>query len=211
MSLRIRERYVIGLWGALRIGAGPPGPRATPRSPILRSAVSTHWIPGIPAPTQPPPQSQSGFSLIELIVSFTILLILTTMALPIARFQVRRAREKDLRYALLDMRKAIDKYKDMCDAGKITGKMDEYCYPPTLDVLVDGVKMNNVITGLGQGSGKVRFLRRIPKDPFTGDTDWGKRSMQDDPTSSSWGGQNVFDVYSKTNDRAPDGTAYAEW
>jgi general secretion pathway protein G len=71
--------------------------------------------------------------------------------------------------------------------------------------------MNNVITGLGQGSGKVRFLRRIPKDPFTGDTDWGKRSMQDDPTSSSWGGQNVFDVYSKTNDRAPDGTAYAEW
>jgi general secretion pathway protein G len=197
MSPRIRERDVIGLglpqsplpWG------GPPGPQATPRSPIL----------------VPRRRSQTGFTLIELIVSFTILLVLSTMALPIARFQVRRSREKDLRYALLDMRKAIDKYKDMCDSGKITGKLDEYCYPPTLEVLVDGVKMNNVITGLGQGSGKVRFLRRIPKDPFTGDTDWGKRSMQDDPTSSSWGGQNVFDVYSKTNDRAPDGTAYAEW
>lgn len=154
---------------------------------------------------------EAGFSLIELIVSFTILLILTTMALPIARFQVRRAKEKDLRYGLDEMRKAIDKYKDMCDAGKITGKQDEYCYPPTLDVLVDGVKMNNVITGLGQGSGKIRFLRRIPKDPFTGDKDWGKRSMQDDPSSTSWGGQNVFDVYSKTGDHAPDGTAYADW
>jgi general secretion pathway protein G len=195
MSLRIRERDVTWWWGALRLGAGPPGPRATPRSPI---PVARH-------------SDQTGFTLIELIVSFTILLVLSTMALPIARFQVRRSREKDLRYALLDMRKAIDKYKDMCDAGKITGKLDEYCYPPTLEVLVDGVKMNNVITGLGQGSGKVRFLRRIPKDPFTGDTDWGKRSMQDDPTSSSWGGQNVFDVYSKTNDHAPDGTAYAEW
>jgi general secretion pathway protein G len=156
-------------------------------------------------------RSQTGFTLIELIVSFTILLVLSTMALPIARFQVRRSREKDLRYALLDMRKAIDKYKDMCDAGKITGKLDEYCYPPTLEVLVDGVKMNNVITGLGQGSGKVRFLRRIPKDPFTGDTDWGKRSMQDDPKSTAWGGQNVFDVYSNTFDKARDGTPYSEW
>jgi general secretion pathway protein G len=183
MSLRIRAIDVTSC-GALRLGA----PICVARPPI-----------------------EAGFTLIELIVSFTILLVLSTMALPIARFQVRRAREKELRYALLDMRKAIDKYKDMCDAGKITGKMDEYCYPPTLDVLVDGVKMNNVITGLGQGSGKVRFLRRIPKDPFTGDTDWGKRSMQDDPTSSSWGGQNVFDVYSKTSDLAPDGTAYAEW
>ena len=154
---------------------------------------------------------QRGLTLVELVVAFTIMLILSSMAVPLARSKVRTLRERELRYDLDDMRHAIDKYKDMCDAGNITGKMDEYCYPPTLDVLVDGVKMNNVITGLGQGSGKVRFLRRIPKDPFTGDTDWGKRSMQDDPTSSSWGGQNVFDVYSKTNDRAPDGTAYAEW
>ena len=154
---------------------------------------------------------EAGFTLVELIVSFTILLVLTTMAVPIARFQVRRAKETELRRGLREMRNAIDKYKDMCDAGKIQGKLDEYCYPPTLDVLVDGVKLNNTITGLGQGTGKIRFLRRVPKDPFTGDTDWGKRAMQDDPTSTSWGGQNVFDVYSKTTDHAPDGTAYADW
>lgn len=154
---------------------------------------------------------ESGFTLIELVVAFTILLVLTSMAVPMARFQVRREREKELRYALREIHTAIDKYKDLCDVGKIQGKQDEYCYPPTLEILVEGVKLNGVITGLGQGSGKIRFLRRVPRDPMTGSTDWGKRSMQDDPDSTSWGGQNVFDVYTKSFDKAADGTPYADW
>ncbi len=156
-------------------------------------------------------RKQAGFTLIELIVSFTILLILSTMALPLARYQVRRQREKDLREDLHEMRSAIDKYKDSCDAGKIQStNIDSYCYPPTLDVLVDGVKMSNTISGNNQ-SGKIRFLRRVPKDPMTGSKDWGKRSMQDEPASTSWGGQNVFDVYTTSLDKASDGASYAEW
>ena len=156
-------------------------------------------------------KGQAGLTLIELIVAFTILLVLTTMAVPMTRYQIRRQREKELRDDLRQMRTAVDRYKDQCDEGKIqsTGP-DAYCYPPTLEILVDGVQMNNKIAGLGQSS-KIRFLRRIPKDPMTGDTDWGKRSMQDEPTSTSWGGQNVFDVFSKTSDKASDGTPYSEW
>src|SRR5438874_5449717 len=156
-------------------------------------------------------KGQGGLTLVELIVAFTILLILTSMAVPMTRYQIRRQREKDLRNDLVEMRKAIDRYKDLCDEGKIqsTGA-ESYCYPPTLEILVDGVQMNNKIAGLGQSS-KMHLLRRIPKDPMTGDTDWGKRSMQDEPTSNSWGGQNVFDVFSKTMDKASDGTPYSEW
>ena len=154
---------------------------------------------------------QAGLTLVELIVAFTILLILTTMAMPAARYQVRRQREKALSEDLHEMRAAIDKYKDLCDQGKVQSTdPDTYCYPPTLEVLVDGAKLANTISGNGQ-TGKMRFLRRIPKDPFTVDTEWGKRSMQDEPTSNSWGGQNVFDVYSKTMDKASDGTPYSEW
>src|SRR2546421_4689086 len=154
---------------------------------------------------------QAGLTLIELIVAFTILLILSSMAVPMTRYQIRRARERELRNDLIEMRTAIDRYKDLCDEGKIqsTGN-DTYCYPPTLEILVDGVQMNNKISGLGQSS-KMHLLRRIPKDPMTGDTDWGKRSMQDEPSSTSWGGQNVFDVFSKTMDKAGDGTPYSEW
>jgi general secretion pathway protein G len=156
-------------------------------------------------------RKQSGLTLVELIVAFSILLILTTMAVPMARYRVRREREKALRQDLDEMRKAIDKYKDLCDMGKIqAGSPEAYCYPPSLEVLVDGVPLNNTVAGLNQ-SGKMRFLRRIPKDPMTGDTEWGKRAMQDEPTSSSWGGQNVFDVYSKTTDKTGDGTPYSEW
>ena len=156
-------------------------------------------------------KTQAGFSLVELIVAFSILLILTAMAVPMARYRVRRQRETELRRDLQEMRSAIDKYKDLCDQGKIQStNNDAYCYPLTLESLVEGVQMNNTLAGNGQTT-KMKFLRRIPKDPFTGETDWGKRSMQDEPTSDSWGGQNVFNVYSKTMDRAGDGTAYSEW
>ena len=109
------------------------------------------------------------------------------------------------------MRAAIDRYKDLCDQGKIqAGSNDAYCYPTTLEALANGVQMSNTLAGNGQTT-KMKFLRRIPKDPMTGDMDWGKRAMQDDPDSTSWGGQNVFDVYSKSMDKASDGTAYSEW
>jgi len=151
-------------------------------------------------------RNQRGLTLIELIVAFTILLILTSMAVPLARTKVRAQRERDLRRALIEMRAAIDKYKDYADQGLLgTQKIDGYGYPETLDILVEGVKIT------GQVDKKLRFLRRIPKDPMTNSTDWGKRSMQDDPDSSSWGGQNVFDVYSKSTDKAADGKAYSEW
>ncbi len=156
-------------------------------------------------------KSQSGLTLVELIVAFSILLILSTMAVPLARYQIRRQRERDLLADLTDMRHAIDHYKDMCDQGKIkAGDVDAYCYPKALKDLVEGVPLQNTLSGNGQ-TGKLKFLRRVPKDPFTGDTDWGLRSMQDDPTSNGWGGQNVFDVYSKTTDRASDGKPYSEW
>ncbi|MFB3829281.1 MAG: type II secretion system protein [Bryobacteraceae bacterium] len=148
----------------------------------------------------------SGLTLVELIVAFTIMLLLTTMAVPLARSKVRRDRERELRAALREMRTAIDKYKDLADAGQLGQmKLGTEGYPENLEMLVEGVKMS------GQADKKIRFLRRIPRDPFTNSTDWGKRSVQDDPKSNSWGGQNVFDVYSKTNDKAPDGTPYSEW
>jgi general secretion pathway protein G len=134
------------------------------------------------------------------------LLILTSMAVPLARSKVRGEKERELRRALLEMRNAIDKYKDMADQGLLgPQKLGAEGYPPSLEVLVEGVKM------AGQMEKKMRFLRRIPKDPMTHTTDWGKRSMQDDPKSIGWGGQNVFDVYTNSTDRAGDGTSYSEW
>ena len=151
-------------------------------------------------------RNQKGLTLVELIVAFTIMLILTSMAVPLARSKVRAERERDLRHALDEIRHAIDKYKDYADAGQFGPlKQGTNGFPESLDQLVDGVKLS------GPKDQKIRFLRRIPKDPFTGNKDWGLRSDQDDPTSTSWGGQNVFDVYSKTYEKAPDGTAYSEW
>jgi general secretion pathway protein G len=146
-------------------------------------------------------------TLIELIVAFTILLVLTSMAVPLARSNVRRLKERHLREALHEIHAAIDKYKDMADGGKLgIQKIDTYGYPETLDALVDGVK------GSGQSADtKLKFLRRIPIDPMTNTREWGLRSMQDDPKSTGWGGQNVFSVYTKSNDKAADGTPYAEW
>jgi general secretion pathway protein G len=153
---------------------------------------------------------EAGLTLVELIVAFTILLVLSTMAVPAARYQIRREREKRLREALHDMRSAIDKYKDMADQGKIKVDNDTYGYPKTLQALVDGSPLQNTISSAGE-TGKIRFLRRIPKDPMTAGTEWGMRSMQDDPQSSTWGGQNVFDVYSKSTEKGSDGTPYSEW
>ena len=144
--------------------------------------------------------------MIELIVAFTIMLLLTTMAVPLARSRVKRNRERDLRIALHEIRAGIDKYKDMCDGGKLgIQKQDAMCYPESLEAMVEGVK------GSGPNADvKLKFLRRIPKDPMTNSFDWGKRSMQDDPKSQGWGGQNVFDVYTKSSEKASDGTPYSE-
>jgi len=151
-------------------------------------------------------RGQAGLSLVELIVAFTILLTLTAMALPMARYKVRREKEQTLRQNLREIRTAIDKYKDMADRGELgQTKLGTENYPETLEILVEGVKIP------GPEDKKVKFLRRMPKDPFTNTAEWGKRSTQDDPKSQSWGGQNVFDVYSKTMERAPDGTPYSEW
>jgi general secretion pathway protein G len=150
--------------------------------------------------------AQRGLTLVELVVAFSILLTLTAMSVPLARYKVRRDKERQLRAALAELHKAIDNYKDAADAGMIGPlKIDQNGYPETLEQLVEGVKMN------GQVDKKMKFLRRIPKDPFTNSRDWGKRSMQDDPKSTSWGGQNVFSVYSKTYERSRDGTPYSEW
>jgi general secretion pathway protein G len=146
--------------------------------------------------------SESGLTLVELIVTFTILAILASAAIPLARFQLKRQRERILRHDLWEMRAAIDKYKDLADKGGFQIKIDSHGYPPDLQTLVDGVDV--------QGR-KVRFLRRIPVDPMTANADWGLRSMQDDPTSDSWGGQNVFDVYSKSTGTGLDGTKYSDW
>ena len=149
---------------------------------------------------------QHGFTLVELIVAFTILTLLTAMAVPLARSRVRRERERELRYSLREIRTAIDKYKDACDAGQLgQPKVGTECYPETLEALVEGVK------GAGAQDKKIRFLRKMPKDPFTNSPEWGKRGYQDDPKSLAWGGQNVFDVYTKSLEKAADGTPYSEW
>src|ERR1700694_564740 len=145
---------------------------------------------------------QRGFTLLEIIVATTILLILMGAAVPIARLGLKRQKEADLRRDLWEMRSAIDRYKDYADRNAFVQKVGTEGYPPDLDTLVKGVDV--------QGK-KIRFLRRIPVDPMTGKTEWGMRSMQDDATSDSWGGQNVFDVYTKSDGTGLDGTQYKDW
>lgn len=144
-----------------------------------------------------------GFTLLELIIAAAILSILTMMALPLARVTIQREREKELRRALWDMRDAIDRYKDAADRNAFQTKVDSGGYPPTLEELVKGVE--------AQGGKKLRFLRSLPTDPMTKSKEWGLRSMQDDPDSDSWGGQSVFDVYTKSEGTALDGTKYKDW
>ena len=151
-------------------------------------------------------KNQRGLTLVELVVTFTIMLILSVMAIPVASVKIRAQREMDLKYALREMYTSIDKYKDACDQGVFGAtKQGTFCYPESLEILVEGVK-----TQSADGK-KMKFLRSVPRDPFTSGTDWGLRSMQDDSKAQTWGGQNVFNVYSKTSDRDKDGRPYSEW
>jgi general secretion pathway protein G len=147
----------------------------------------------------------AGMTLIELIIACSILLVLTTAAMPIMRYTIVHKREQELRYDLREIRDAIDRYKDLADRNLIRIEVGSEGYPPDLETLVKGVQ-------LGAGNDrKIRFLRKIPKDPLTGQTDWNLLAVQDDPDSTSWGGKNVFDVHSKAQGTASDGTKYSEW
>jgi general secretion pathway protein G len=150
--------------------------------------------------------SEAGMTLLELILACTILLILSSSALPIARYTIVHKKEELLSYELRQMRDAIDRYKDLADSNKIRVEVGTEGYPPDLETLVKGVKL-----GTGGDDKKVRFLRRIPIDPMTGHADWGLRAVQDDPDSNSWGGKNVFDVFSKSQATGTDGRRYSEW
>lgn len=143
-----------------------------------------------------------GFTLIELIVATAILVILTGMAVPMARITIKREKERQLRRDLWMMRDAIDRYKAASERGAFQIKVGSEGYPPDLQTLVDGVDV---------GGKKMRFLRRIPTDPMTGDTEWGLHSNQDDPDSTSWDGNNVFDVFTKSEGTGLDGTKYRDW
>jgi general secretion pathway protein G len=146
---------------------------------------------------------QAGLTLLELIIACTILLIMAGAAEPMIRITIVRSREAELHRNLREIRNAIDHYKDMADTMAFQVELTSNGYPPDLDTLVKGVTI--------AGNKQVRFLRRIPVDPMTGQRDWGLRSIQDDPDSTSWGGSNVFDVYSKSQGTALDGSKYSEW
>ena len=145
---------------------------------------------------------QHGFTLLELIIATMILLILTSMAVPLARVTIKREKERELRRDLWEMRDAIDRYKDAAERNAFQTKVGTQNYPPDLETLVKGEEV--------QGK-KIRFLRKIPMDPMTNNIEWGMRSMQDDPDSDSWGGQNVFDVYTKSQGTGLDGSKYKDW
>lgn len=144
-------------------------------------------------------------TLLELILACAILMILSSAALPIARYTIIHKKEELLRYQLRQMKDAIDRYKDLADSNKIRVEVGSEGYPPDLETLVKGVKL-----GAGDDK-KIRFLRRVPVDPMTGQSDWGLRCVSDDPDSTSWCGKNVFDVYSKSQATASDGTRYTNW
>ena len=143
-----------------------------------------------------------GFTLMELIVATAILVILTSLAIPMARIGIKRERERQLRHDLWEMRDAIDRYKSDSERGAFQIKVGSEGYPPDLETLVKGVDV---------GGKKVRYLRRIPIDPMTGTTEWGTRSVQDDPDSESSSGDNVFDVFTKSTGTGLDGTQYKDW
>ena len=152
-------------------------------------------------------RNQRGLSLVELIVAVAVLGVLSMLTLPLASLKIRTERQRDLRYALTTMRTAIDRYKDICDLGSFgPTKIGSNCYPESLDILVEGMTLAQDPNGV-----KLKFLRRIPRDPFTNKFEWGMRSTEDDPKSKSWGGQAVFEVFTKSEEKALDGTPYSEW
>src|SRR5262249_8784799 len=149
-------------------------------------------------------RTQRGFTLVELLVAVTIMLALSMVSFPIISLKVRMERERDLRDDLHILRVALDRYKDGCEQGWFgPPKNGSDCYPESLESLVEGIKLAQSPDGK-----KVKFLRSIPRDPFTGKYEWGLRSTQDDPKNKSWGGQNIFDVYTKTEIKAANGTPY---
>jgi general secretion pathway protein G len=149
--------------------------------------------------------SEAGMTLLELIIACSILVILSTAALPVARFSIIHRKEAELHRDLREMKDAIDRYKDLADRNLIRVELGSEGYPPDLETLVKGVQLG------ASSDRKIRFLRKIPVDPMTGRAEWGLRAVQDDPDSTSWGGKNVFDVYSKSQATASDGTRYADW
>jgi general secretion pathway protein G len=146
-----------------------------------------------------------GYSLVELAIVATMILILTAMIVPVTRFAITRQKEAELRFALRTMREAIDDFKRLSDQGLIQVDLDTEGYPKSLEKLVEGVEI------VGQVKKKKKFLRKIPIDPFTGKAEWGLRSYQDEPDSTSWGRQNVYDVYSLFDGTALDKTKYKDW
>lgn len=151
----------------------------------------------------------AGFTFIELLVVSTMVAVLASAVLPLSKVTMQRQREVELRRGLRDMRTAIDRYKDAVTLQQIGGsnvEMGNEGYPPNLETLVEGVERMNDASGT-----KLKFLRRIPFDPMTRGTEWGMRSYQDSPDSTTWGGDNVYDVYSRSNATALDGTQYNEW
>jgi len=154
-------------------------------------------------------RNSRGYTFVELLVVTTIILILASAVMPLAKVTAQRTREAELRHALRELRTAIDKYKDAADLGQIGSldlKVGSENYPPDLQTLVDGVTAANDATGR-----KLKFLRRVPFDPMTRGTEWGLRSYQDKPDTTRWGGQNVFDVYTTFDGKALDGTKYRDW
>lgn len=147
--------------------------------------------------------SQSGITLLELIIASAIMVVLASAALPVVRITIVRTKEAQLHKDLREMRDAIDRYKDYADRNLIRVEVGSEGYPPDLETLVKGVSVG--------ADRKIRFLRRIPVDPMTGRAEWNYQSVQDDPDSTSWGGKNVFDVHSKSQATALDGTKYADW
>ena len=150
-----------------------------------------------------------GYTFVELLVVTALVAILASAVMPLARVATQRQREIELRRTLRELRTAIDHYKDAADQGMIAAtelKLGNEGYPPTLEVLVDGVRASGDATDR-----KLKFLRRIPIDPLTGTKEWGMRSYQDRPDARSWGGQNVFDVFTTSEGTALDGTKYKDW
>jgi general secretion pathway protein G len=150
-----------------------------------------------------------GYTFVELLIVTTIVLILASAVQPLAKVAMTRQKEAELRRALREMRTAIDKYKDAADAQMIPVteiKVGSEGYPPTLETLVDGVSVANDASGR-----KLKFLRRIPIDPMTGSDEWGMRAYQDKPDTTTWGGQNVYDVYSLSGGTALDKSKYRDW